>query len=244
MKANRSPAFQFYAADWFDFRVQRMSFQSQGIYMKLLAFMWKDSADQCSVLDDDSAISRAIGATSKEWAVARAQIQWANDPILVCASGKLISKRLRKEADKQKQYKNMKSQAGKDGANKRWHNHRSAIDVPIAKHSSSSSSSSSINSPLSPPRGARRSAAKQKPKDLIGALRACGHRVRGEPRTIDAGMFRDICRAGYVSAVGDIDITGFVAQSPSFVVVKTSAGEKRIPLENLTLELIQIGGES
>ena len=66
-KKDRPPAFLFYAKDWLDWRVLRMSDAAQGVYIRLLAFMWKDSKDQCSIPNDDAQIAKALGKSEKKW---------------------------------------------------------------------------------------------------------------------------------------------------------------------------------
>jgi len=77
----RPPAFQFYPKDWLDFKVQRMSLAAQGAYIKLLCFMWTDSKDQCSILDEDNQLARAIGVTVEQWLELRKEIQQDSEPI-------------------------------------------------------------------------------------------------------------------------------------------------------------------
>ncbi|MCK4792792.1 MAG: DUF1376 domain-containing protein, partial [Desulfobacteraceae bacterium] len=90
---NRPPAFQFYPKDWMDFKVQRMSYEAQGIYMKMLCFMWNDSRDQCSMPNDDIIISKSLGITQKRWMKIREEIFYKNDPIFKINGNKIISKR-------------------------------------------------------------------------------------------------------------------------------------------------------
>ena len=118
---NRPPAFQFYPKDWLDFRVQRMSLAAQGAYMKILCFMWSDSEDQCSIIDDDRLIATSLGLTTVEqrlpsveqWLLLRAEIQHETDPIFEQKDGRLYSKRLRQEAEKQALYRKSQSNKGK-----------------------------------------------------------------------------------------------------------------------------------
>lgn len=154
---NRPPAFQFYPKDWLDFRVQRMSLAAQGAYVKVLCFMWKDSKDQCSILDDDKAIATAIGVPCEDWLKLRAEIQFKGDEILKVREGTpryLCSERLKREAEKQRKYAETQAENGKRGAEKRWGKQDSdghsdpisdanggAIAKGMAKNSSSSSSS-------------------------------------------------------------------------------------------------------
>ena len=149
---NRTPAFQFYPKDWLDFRVQRMSLAAQGAYMKLLCFMWKDSQDQCSIIDDDRAIATAIGVPCDMWKELRTEIQFLGDPILI-EEGKepriLRSARLQREAEKQQNYAMQQAEKGKRGAQKRWqkedsHGHSSGHDPAIAGGMTENGSSSSL----------------------------------------------------------------------------------------------------
>ena len=118
---NRPPAFQFYPKDWLDFRVQRMSLAAQGAYIKILCFMWSDSEDQCSIVDDDRLIATSLGLTTVEqwlpsveqWLLLRTEIQHEIDPIFEQKDGRLYSKRLRQEAEKQTLYRKSQSNKGK-----------------------------------------------------------------------------------------------------------------------------------
>jgi hypothetical protein len=97
---NPAPAFQFYAADWFDIRVTRMSYAAQGAYMRLLTYMWKDSQDQCSLVDNDDDIAHALGTTVAQWREWRAEMQREKDPIFLAENGRLISLWLMLEREK------------------------------------------------------------------------------------------------------------------------------------------------
>lgn len=144
---NRAPAFQFYAKDWLDFRVQRMTFASQGAYIKLLAFMWADSADQCSVINNDELISRALGTSVDTWQRFKTEIQFKSDPILIEKDGFLISERLKEEARKQRKYRKLQSEKGRKSSLQRL-NHGSTVDQPEHQPEANSSSSSSSSSSL------------------------------------------------------------------------------------------------
>ncbi|MDR4470394.1 MAG: YdaU family protein [Nitrospira sp.] len=148
---NRPPAYQFYPKDWLDFRVQRMSLAAQGAYMKLLCFMWKDSQDQCSIIDDDRAIATAIGVPYDMWKELRAEIQFPGDPILIEEGEErriLRSARLQREAEKQRNHSIKQAERGKRGAQKRWQKehsqgHSSGHDPAIAGGMTENGSSSS-----------------------------------------------------------------------------------------------------
>jgi len=148
---NRPPAFQFYPRDWLDFRVQRMSYESQGIYLKLLCFMWADSKDQCSLPNDDKALSSALGISLQKWKSIKKELWFNGDPIFVEKNGKIFSKRLRKEALKQKDYREGQAEKGRKSGHarnlrrKQRLNNGSTVaptgDEPKGNSSSSSSSS-------------------------------------------------------------------------------------------------------
>jgi hypothetical protein len=152
---NRSPAFQFYPKDWLDFRVQRMSLAAQGAYLKILCFMWKDSQDQCSIIDDDRAIATAIGMPCEIWKELRDEIQFPGDPILKEEGTDrriLRSCRLQREAEKQQNYAMQQAEKGKRGACKRWqkddsHGHSIGQASAIAQGITEDRSSSSLKEP-------------------------------------------------------------------------------------------------
>lgn len=150
---NRPPSFQFYPKDWLDFRVQRMSLAAQGMYMKILCFMWSDSHDQCSIAHDETALARAIGISVESFRELFQEIQRETDPIFLVKDDKLVSVRLKHEAMKLRKYRQLQIEKGKRGAEKRWHHgdshsyssgHATAIAQAQPEDGSSSSSSSSI----------------------------------------------------------------------------------------------------
>ncbi len=139
---NRAPAFQFYPRDWLDFRVQRMSLAAQGAYIRLLGYMWADGEKQCSIVDNNELLARAIGATVEEWQSLRKEIQCDSDPILEGKNGRLVSARLRQEAAKQRKYRQLQSKKGQRSGQVR-RNHGSC---PVQQeHQPKDNSSSSLN---------------------------------------------------------------------------------------------------
>ncbi len=142
---NRPPAFQFYPREWFDFRVQRMSLEAQGAYIKLLCYMWNDSDDQCSLLDNDECLARAVGTTVEHWRKLRNEIQWESDPILNEKHGRLLSSRLRDAAASQRKYRKAQSDKGKRSAEQRFNRGSTAVQ-PKPQPETHSSSSSSLHS--------------------------------------------------------------------------------------------------
>jgi uncharacterized protein YdaU (DUF1376 family) len=117
-----------------------MSLAAQGAYLKLLCFMWADSHDQCSILDDNALIARGLGTTVEQWLELRAEIQCESDPIFEQKSGCLLSARLRHEADKQRKYRKNQSAKGKRSAQQRF-NRSSTVVQPMYQPEGNSSSS-------------------------------------------------------------------------------------------------------
>jgi len=116
---NRPPAFQFYPKDWLDFRVQRMSLAAQGAYIKILCFMWTDSGNQYSIIDNNELLARAIGTRVEQWLQLRVEIQCESDPIFEEKNWHLVSARLRHEARKQRNYRQLQAEKGKRSAQQR-----------------------------------------------------------------------------------------------------------------------------
>lgn len=137
---NKSPAFQFYPADFMsDGNVILMSNQQIGCYMKLLCFCWTEG----KIPKNLEKIAKICGETKTKMKKIMKEIE-------VCfidnGDGFYIHPRLEKERKKQEEHRLAKSESGKKGAEKRWNNpdqiNSNAIDSPLAKNSSSSSTSS------------------------------------------------------------------------------------------------------
>lgn len=139
---NRPPAFQFYPKDWLDFRVQRMSLAAQGAYLKLLCFMWADSTSQCSIIDNNELLARAIGTTVEGWLKLREEIQCESDPIFEEKGGHMVSARLRREATKQRNYRQLQAEKGKRSAQHRLNRSSTTVQPEYQPEGNSSSSSS------------------------------------------------------------------------------------------------------
>ena len=154
MKKQRSPAFSFYPKDWLsDKKVKRLSWKAKGIYIELLAIMWNEGHD--SIEDDPDEIAAVLKIGPEEWLQVRLELQGGHGKIFAEKDQKLISKRLRSERRAQRKFSKKKSEAGKKGANSKWHRDiqqppadGTAIVLPMAKDGSSSSSSSPSSSPL------------------------------------------------------------------------------------------------
>lgn len=145
---NRPPAFQFYPKDWLDFKVQRMSFAAQGVYMKLLCYMWNDSRTQYSILNDDNLLAQAIGLKIEDFLQIKLEIQNKKNPVLVEKNGYLISERLKHEALKQRKYRKLQAEKGLKSAQQRFNRGSTVVQPegqPKVNSSSLSSSSSSVS---------------------------------------------------------------------------------------------------
>lgn len=153
---NKSPAFSFYAKDWLDIRVLRMSYEAQGVYIRLLAHMWSDSPDQCSIQSDVAGLCRILGLSRAKLKRILGEIQHEDDPIFLKDGIRFVSKRLMLEKENQLKNSQKRSEAGQKGANGRWQTHDfaipSAIGLPSEKNGlSSSSSTASSYPPVGPP---------------------------------------------------------------------------------------------
>jgi hypothetical protein len=161
MAKETSPAFQFYPRDFLsDENVAMMTYPELGMYWKLCCHCWLEG----SIPGDLGGIARLLriqpadlesawGIIGKCFAVSRK------------LEGRLIQPRLERERDKQKYFRKLKSEQGKEGAKRRWNSHKTnnkngrAILSPMANDSSSSSTSvgfaiaSADKKPPLPPRG-------------------------------------------------------------------------------------------
>ena len=142
---SKSPAFQFYPADYSqDVNVRLMNYEQRGIYIELMGICWIEG----SIPADEKLLARLLGLEVEHFLE---QWEWIKKCFCHKSDNFLTHPRLEKEKQKQKSYSKNKSEAGKKGAEKRWGKevesystcHSSAIDLPLAKNSFSSSISSS-----------------------------------------------------------------------------------------------------
>jgi uncharacterized protein YdaU (DUF1376 family) len=133
----KSPAFQFYPADYLaDAKVQALSIEGEGCYFRLLCYCWREGfipsnraaiARLCKGYDGpglDEAISMFVRGEKR---------------------GTLVHGRLDKERKRQEEFSKLMQEAGLRGAIKRWKLDSQAMKRPMAKNGSSSSSSSSAS---------------------------------------------------------------------------------------------------
>jgi uncharacterized protein YdaU (DUF1376 family) len=151
--ADKSPAFQFYPKDFLaDEKQAVMSCETAGAYMRLMCYAWIEG----SIPDDEAACARLAGAERDlfDWVAIRRCFQSGE-------AGRLVHGRLEREREKQREYSEGRSEAGRRGAAAKWQSHSgangknmakpssgngTAIVLPMAKDGSSSSSASSSSS--------------------------------------------------------------------------------------------------
>ncbi len=167
--ANKSPAFQFYPADFLsDSKVILMSNEAVGCYIKLICHGWLEG----SIPSDTEGIAKLCFCHSEKMATLWEEIKpcyitHPKDPT------KLIHPRLEKERKKQDKNRKDRVSAGKKGAKVRWEPDSKAKDLPLAKNSSSSSTSTSSSTSVKKPLGDKKPVkANEKVNDTTKALRA------------------------------------------------------------------------
>jgi len=152
----KSPAFQFYPADFLaDAKVAVMTDEQIGIYIRLMCHCWLEGFIPSDLEKVSRICRRSREDMERLWPEIRECFREdADDPI------KLLHPRLEKERCKQQEHKKQKTIAGKAGAAKRWaedstailspsSENGSAMILPMAKNSSSSSLSSSSSPSIS-----------------------------------------------------------------------------------------------
>jgi len=145
---DKRPSFQFYPKDFIsDENVICMTLEERGAYITLLCYCWMEG----SIPADGKRIAMLLGCQVD----AISKYEFAN--VLSCFMAmpsnpnRLIHGRLEKERQKQDDFRDKKSQAGKKGAEKRWvkPDNGNAIVLPLAKNALSSSSTTSSTSSTS-----------------------------------------------------------------------------------------------
>lgn len=130
---SKAPAFQFYPKDYLsDAKTRAMTFKQRGMYWDLVSHCWLEGG----LPADPKEIARILGVSTS----ARFE---KNDWPVIGKCFRLIDgghqhPRLELERRKQSEHREERSEAGKRGADKRWHSHGSAIKEPMAKNASSS----------------------------------------------------------------------------------------------------------
>jgi len=112
---NKSPCFPLYPSDFFgDIKVRIMTGEEQAFYLLLLANIWEYDT-QFSIPDDPKIICTLLKISEEKFLT-------ISPKILDCfqrKNGRLVSKRLKHEKDKQDNYRKLQSDKGKKSAEKR-----------------------------------------------------------------------------------------------------------------------------
>jgi hypothetical protein len=112
----KSPCFPFYPSDFFgDINVRVMPPDAQAFYLLLLANIW-DYDTQYSIPDDMDLISTLLGIDRNRLDILFQFIR----PCFLVVKGRLISKRLKREKEKQDKYIKLQSDKGKRSAEVRF----------------------------------------------------------------------------------------------------------------------------
>jgi uncharacterized protein YdaU (DUF1376 family) len=161
MAKDKSPAFQFYPADWLaSSSVSLMTPAEEGAYIRLLALEWLQN--DCGLPDDDAQLA-SLSRLGKKWfSGSGAKLRRKFTPV----NGRLFNDRLIEERQKQFEWKKRCSDGGKKGMESRYRGNKPDITTlqgtydslnkgPLTEPNSSSSSlfsssSSKEESPLPP----------------------------------------------------------------------------------------------
>ena len=125
----KPPAFQFYPDDFIGGTCD-LSAKEVGAYIRLLCFQWSKG----KIPSDRNKLSRIAGTNVTPEVLAK------------FADG--MNQRLEFERIKQSEHREAKKKAGENGAKKRWQNHSTPIDLPLANTMANDSSPSPSPSPL------------------------------------------------------------------------------------------------
>lgn len=131
----QSPHFPFFASDYLgSSKVQRMSLEEEGAYIRLLAYNWEDGFIPADVAE----LSRMCKTNARKMALMWERLRDCFQP-LESDPDKLVNLRLELERKKQQERKARRSVAGSKGAATRWQDddneNGNAIDLLMAKNS-------------------------------------------------------------------------------------------------------------
>jgi len=133
-----APSFQFYPADLIsDPDLLDWDMEMIGLYWWIICYLWVNGG----LIESKPSIIQSLTRRKR---IDKAMLIWNKIKFkFTIKDGYISHKRVTKEMQKQEAYRLKKINAGKVGADKRWHNQDSANDSPIANDSSSSPTSSS-----------------------------------------------------------------------------------------------------
>lgn len=138
---SKSPAFQFYPADWLSSpKIQLMNAEQEGGYIRLLCYCWSDK--DCSLPDDDVVLSK-LSRLNEGWFNGGSTMVRECFILHPTKIGFLTNERLLKEREKQKLWKEKSIEGGKNSGESRRIN-------KLKKHKNKSKGGSQMVEP--PPR--------------------------------------------------------------------------------------------
>jgi len=115
---NKSPAFQWYP-DKALTDTRRLSWTAKGIYRELLDVIWMQFQKNCTIPDDDTFIASELGCDMDLWLSAKKEIMNEYRPLFKKTPQGLLSKGLKKESEKQKEWREKSRAGGVKSANAR-----------------------------------------------------------------------------------------------------------------------------
>ena len=115
---NRAPAFQFYPDKW-QSHTRRLSDSSYRVFHELICWMWQHSPDHCSIHASPEAVACALAMPLTTVEPALNEINNPHSPLLKKDGGRWVCNGLKKEAEKQADWRRKSSIAGKASAAKR-----------------------------------------------------------------------------------------------------------------------------
>ena len=135
---NKPPAFQFYASDYLSSsKVQRMSLEEQGAYVRLLCYCWEDG----SIPSNFTELAKLCNITRRKieniWPHLSDCFQVSDIP------GRLVNAKLEAVRLQQIEHRQRQVEHGRIGAEKRWGSHSDPTIPPLGKNSSSTSTPTS-----------------------------------------------------------------------------------------------------
>jgi uncharacterized protein YdaU (DUF1376 family) len=233
---NRSPAFQFYPADYLsDENVVMMSLAGQGAYVRLMCYCWREG----SIPKDIDRLARLCGIDSSAMGQLWAELKlcFAEHP---ADPERLVHPRLEKEREKQAEFHRERTESGKRGAKLRWEREKrrrgetgkadsSAMAQPEAELLANDASSSSTSVSKRSPNGGASAAAgngKQAPRKIdtvwelgVNMLTTHSGMSDRDARSFLARLAKDYTKAVLSQAISTTSAAGAV--DPKSYLVET-----------------------
>lgn len=115
---NKSPAFQFYPDKW-ESHTAHLSDYAYRLFHRMICWMWQHSKDKCSIPADNALIAVLMAQPADRIADAMKEILNPAMPLLKESGGKYINSGLKKEASKQKKWREKSREGGRKSAQAR-----------------------------------------------------------------------------------------------------------------------------